>query len=336
MALRLAAEGIDHFGVAMVEEGLELRRAGIRTPILILGAIEPSQIPMIVEGGLVPSVYSMRILSAILEAGGRLPHPIPFHVKIDTGMGRLGFRPQELSAALDRIAALPRAAIEGVFTTLAGSETPDNPVTGEQVQRFKLAVGELRRRGLDPRRVHMANSGGILTSTDTWFNMVRPGLALYGVTPGEGLGGVRLRPVLSFHSRVVMLKEVPADTPLGYGGVFTTSRRSRIATIAAGYDDGLNRRLHESGQVLIRGKRAPFAGRISMDLAMADVTDIPGAAEGDLATFIGGQGSESISARELAGWCGTIPWEILCGIGARVPRVYRGEGSPAPVRSRFD
>jgi len=336
VARRLAAEGIDHFGVALVEEGLELRRAGIKTPILILGAIEPGQIPLIVEGALTPAVYSMRILSAIIEASGRLPRPIPFHLKIDTGMGRLGFRPQDLSAALDRMAAMPRVAIEGVFTTLASSETPDNPVTAEQVQRFKLAVGELKRRGLDPGRVHMANSGGILTSSDTWFRMVRPGLALYGVAPAEGLAGSDLSPALSFHSRIVMLKEVPPDTPLGYGGVFRTSRKSRIATLAAGYDDGLSRRLHESGRVLVRGMRAPFAGRVSMDLATVDVTDIPGAAEGDTVTFIGSQAGASISAREVASWCGTIPWEIFCGIGSRVPRIYRGGEASAPIRSRFD
>jgi len=335
VARRLESEGADHFGVAMVEEGLELRRAGIGSPILILGPIEPAQIPMLVEGGLTPSVYSMRVLSAILEAGNRLPHPIPFHIKIDTGMGRLGFRPQDLGAALDRIAAVPRPALEGVFTTLAGSEQLDNPFTGEQIRRFKYAIGEIRRRGLKPARIHMANSGGILSSTDTWFNLVRPGLALYGLAPGEGPPAMKLKPVLSLHTRIAMLKEVPAETPLGYGGVYRTSRPSKIATLAAGYDDGLDRRLHDGGMALVRGRRVPYAGRISMDLATVDVTDVPGVAEGDLATLIGTQQDETITARELATWCETIPWEVLCGIGSRVPRVFLGEGAPDSVGSRL-
>jgi alanine racemase len=336
VARRLEMEGVDCLGVAMVEEGLELRKAGIRLPILVLGAYDPSQLDMMVEAKLTPSVYSLSILSAVLDAGRRLPSPIPFQIEVDTGMGRLGLPPQDLGAVLDRIAALSRPALEGVYTVLASSEEADSPATGEQLRHFNCALQEVKRRGLSPALVHVANSGGVLNTPETWFNMVRPGLAIYGIMPAEVTPGLDLTPALSFRSRVILLKDAAPGTPLGYGSAFVTERPSRIATIAAGYDDGLNRLLYDGGRILIRGRRAPIVGRISMDLTTVDVTEIPEATEGDEATIIGKQGDEWISAWEHATLCRTIPWETLCRIGARVPRIYIGEGAPRPVISRFD
>ncbi len=336
IARRLEKEGTNLLGVAMLEEGLELRRAGISLPILILGAFDPSQMPMIIEASLTPSVYSAKSLTAVLEAGRKLPRPIRFHLKVDTGMGRLGFMPHELGPILDRIAALPQPALEGIYTALSASEQPDSPVTLDQMHHLNAAVQEAKRRGLSPSLTHAANSGGILNTPDTWLEMVRPGLALYGLPPAEGPAPRGLKPVLSMHTRIVLSKSVPEGTPLGYGSAFRTSRPSRIATIAAGYDDGLNRLLHDGGEVLVRGRRARIAGRISMDLTMIDVTEIPGAVEGDLVTIIGEQEGERLTVWDLARQCRTIPWEILCGIGPRVPRLYPGEGAERPIRSRFD
>jgi alanine racemase len=336
IARRLEKEGTDQFGVAMLEEGIELRRAGISVPVLILGAFDPSQLTMIIEASLTPSVYSAESLTAVLEAGRKLPQPIRFHLKVDTGMGRLGFMPHDLGPILDRIAALPQPALEGIYTALSTSEQPDSPFTLEQMHHLKSAVQEAKRRGLSPTLTHAANSGGILNTPDTWLEMVRPGLALYGLPPAEGPVPRGLTPVLSMHTRIVLLKRVPEGTPLGYGGAFRTSRRSRIATITAGYDDGLNRLLHDGGEVLVRGRRARIAGRISMDLATIDVTEIPEAVEGDVVTILGEQEGERLTVWDLARQCRTIPWEILCGIGTRVPRIYVGEGAERPIRSRFD
>jgi len=336
VARRLEKEGVDHLGVALVEEGMELRRAGVGKPILLLGAFTPAQIPLIVEGSLTPTVYSIATLTTILEARRRLSRTIPFHLKIDTGMGRLGILPHDLGAALDRIAALSEPALEGVLTTLAESDQPESPRTAEQLRIFKSALEEIRRRGLKPLHLHIANSGGIVNHPPTWLDMVRPGILLYGLGPADGPAPTDLTPALSLRARVLQLKSMPKESPIGYGGAFITSRESRIAIIAAGYGDGVNRLLHDSGHALIRGRRVPFAGRISMDLSVVDVTDVPAAAEGDEVTIIGAQGDHSITAWEVARECRTIPYEVLCAIGPRVPRIYIGEGAPRPIRSRFE
>ena len=336
VARRAAIEGADHLGVAFPEEGLELRRAGVELPILVLGAFHRSQLATMAEARLTPSVFSPAALSAVLDAGRRLRSPIPFHMEVDTGMGRLGFPPRELEAALDRIAALPRPALEGLYTVLASGEEADSPATTEQLRLFNHALQGARRRGLAPTHVHVANSGGVLNTPETWFNMVRPGLAVYGISPGDAQPVLDLEPALSFRTRVLLIKNEPPGAHLGYGGAWKAARQSRIATLAAGYDDGINRLLYDGGRVLIRGQRAPIVGRISMDLTTVDVTDIPGASEGDEATIIGRQGDEWVTAWEHARLCRTIPWEILCRIGRRVPRIYLGEGSTRPVVSRFD
>jgi alanine racemase len=336
VARRAQIEGADFLGVAMVEEGIELRHAGIEIPILVLGGFEPTQIASLAEARLTPSVYSLGTLSALLDAGRRRGKPIPFHLEVDTGMGRLGLPSRDLGAALDRMAALTHPALEGIYTVLASGEKADSPRTAEQLRLFNHAVQEVKRRGLSPAFIHVANSGGVLNTPDTWFNMVRPGLAIYGVAPAEVSPVLDLAPALSFRTKILLLKDAPSGTHVGYGGAYTTDRESRIATLAVGYDDGLDRRLDSGGRVLIRGRRAPIVGRISMDLTTVDVTGIPGVSEGDEATIIGRQGDEWINVWEPANLCRTIPWELLCRIGSRVPRIYIGEGAAAPVASRFE
>lgn len=315
--------GADHLAVATVEEGLELREGGIRMPILVVGATEREQVPLMRPASLIPTVYGLSSLAAILEEAERSGAPLPFHLKMDTGMGRLGLLPSQLPGALERLAAArPPARIEGIFTTLAAADDPADPHTARQVGLFLEAIAAVRQAGFEPGMIHAANSGGVIDHAPSWLNTVRPGIMLYGIHPSGRSTRLDLRPALSFHTRVLLLKAVPAGTPLGYGHAFVTSRDSIIGTIPVGYADGLPRALSPGGGALVRGHHAPFAGRISMDHSMLDLTGIPGAAEGDDVILIGTQGSRAITADAYASGSGTIPYEALCRLGPRVPIVH--------------
>ncbi len=328
VARRLVSDGADLLGVASIEEGLELRRSGIPTPVQVLGATTPDQLPAAASSALGVTAYSLSSLDAILAQGKGPGPPLPFHLKLDTGMGRLGLQPQELSAALERLtASRGRAFPEGVFTTLACSDDPEAPQNTAQIDLFRESIESIRAAGIKPLYVHVANSGGILHQPRALFDTVRPGILLYGIHPSGRSQRVALRPVLSFRTKVLQVKTVAAGTALGYGGSFVTSRPSRIGTLPVGYADGLERLASDGGCVLVRGRRARFTGWISMDHAMVDLTDVNGAAEGDQAVIIGRQGPEQITADEVARWSRTIPYEVVCRIGRRVPRIYRD--SPA-------
>ncbi len=323
VALRLEAEGADLFGVAIPEEGLELRRRGVRASILVVGAAAEDQLPGMTAADLLPTAYSPRFLEAILSEGARRGSPVRFHLKVDTGMGRLGLLPDQIPEALERLSAFrARATLDGVFTTLAGADDPGDPRTRAQIATFLSAVDLVRAAGLTPRHVHAANSGGIINFPSAWLDTVRPGIMLYGIHPSDRSERLDLRPALSFKTRLVLVKRVPAGAPLGYGGDFVTSRASIIGTVAAGYADGLARLLSTKGEALVRGRRVPFAGRISMDHAMVDLTEVPQAAEGDEVVLIGGQDADAITAEAFARWAETIPYEILSRLGPRVPRIF--------------
>ncbi|MGH9869428.1 MAG: alanine racemase [Candidatus Polarisedimenticolia bacterium] len=323
VARRLEHEGIDLLGVAIPEEGYELREAGVSTPIVVLGAADPSQVQDMAHARLTPVAYSPALLDTILEEEGRLGRPLPFHLKVDTGMGRLGLLPDEVPAALARIAACrATGSVEGVFTHLSCTDDPADPHTSSQLKLFAEALDRVREAGISPAFVHAGNSGGLLHHPVSWFDTLRPGLALYGLSPSGGIPE-GLTPILSLKSRVVRLKRVPSGAPLGYGHAFVARRASVIGTLAVGYADGLPRLLSGRGAVLIRGRRAPFAGRISMDLSMVDLTDVPGAQDGDEAVLIGRQSGASITADEFAGWGATIAHEVLARLGARVHRIYQ-------------
>ena len=320
VARRLSAEGVEMLGVATPEEGVQLRRAGIRTPILVVGAIAPERIAEAAAEGLTIVAYSQAFLAALLEEGRRRGGPVPFHLKLDTGMGRLGLMPEELSAALRGLAAAP-SRLEGVLTTLSCADDPDDRHTAAQLRLFEDLLAEIRAAGLDPDFIHAANSGGILNNPASWHNAVRPGIILYGVPPSERPCTLDLRPVLSFKTRVMMVKRVPKGTPLGYGRSRVTERPSLIGTLGVGYADGLNRLLSDTGHALVNGRPAPYAGRISMDHAMVDLTGVGEVAPGDEVVLVGGRGGAAITAWDFSRWCGTIPYEILCRVGERVPRV---------------
>jgi alanine racemase len=325
----LAEVGVDWFGTATVEEALELRAAGIRQPVLLLGGLYMSDPADLIEYGLTPSVSSTARLDTYAEVAQRFGKPIDFHLKIDTGMGRLGMPLDRLTSFVEHYRELKGLRMTGVFTHLASAEDLVATQTDEQLARFDQALDTLRSFKINPKWVHISNAAALLTRTHLPENLVRIGALLFGYClPINFPQGVEVpeiplfEPVLTFKSRVVYLKDVPSGTPLGYGAAFHARRPSRIATVPVGYADGLNRSLSNRGQAIVRGHAGRIVGNISMDLALLDVTDIPGVAVGDEVILIGSSGAASINAMDIARLIGTVPYEVLCTIGKRVPRIY--------------
>ena len=329
--------GADWFGVATVEEALELRAAGIRKPILLLGGLYMSDPAALIEHDLTPTVSSTARLDTYAECARHYGKPIRFHLKIDTGMGRLGMPPNLLDSFIERLreinegSGVPQKPLElsGFFTHLASAEDLVATQTDEQLARFRTALERLSWLGERPEWVHVSNSAALLTRTEIPENLVRVGALLYGyclplILPpnSRALSLPDFEPILCLKSRVVFLKDHPAGAPLGYGASFFTRRPSRIATVPVGYADGLSRGLSNRGHMIVRGQYARIVGNISMDLTLIDVTDIPGVSVGDEVTLIGRSDGASITAAELAQLLGTIPYEVLCSIGKRVPRIY--------------
>jgi alanine racemase len=314
--------GADMLGVALVEEGRELREAGIDAPILVMGAVAPSQAKALVSLRLTPAVYTPAMARALSGAARALKTPVPVHVKIDTGMGRIGIAPEAAPAFIEELRALEGLTVQGLMTHFADADLRDKQFASEQMNRFETLLGTLREKGVDVPLRHAANSAALLDYQRALFTMVRPGLMLYGYNPLEAETGAGLRPALSLVSRIAFLKKVPAGVPISYGRTFVTERESLIATVPIGYADGYSRGLSNKGEALVRGVRARVAGRVCMDMCMLDVTGVPGVSEDDEVVLIGQRGNERITADEIAAKTGTIPYEVLCGISGRVPRVY--------------
>ncbi len=315
--------GAGSLGVAYVEEGIELRSAGIEVSVLVLGSLFPGQEQLVVEHRLTPSIYRLDSLVALSDAAQRSGHVVSYHLKVDTGMGRLGLDLDGLAAFLERARALEWVKLEGVFTQLSSSEEEDSSYTNLQTARFREVLKALESLGVSGQIDHMANSGGTMFHPDCWFDMVRPGIALYGVNPNEGRAArFPLASVMSLKARISFLKRVDAGSPLGYGRSFVTERESVIATLPIGYGDGWNRLLSNQGRVIIGDAFAPIVGRISMDSTLVDVTDLASVGVGDEAILIGKSGGLAITVEEIAEATQTIPYEVLCRIGERIPRVY--------------
>jgi alanine racemase len=315
--------GADMLGVALIEEGRELRAAGIEAPVLVMGAVFPEQAEAIAELGLTPLVYDMAVARAVADAAQKLKVKVAVHVKIDTGMGRIGISPAAAEDFIADLVNLDGITVQGLMTHFADADLRDKRFASEQMDRFESVLKKLDSRGIAIPLRHAANSAAVLDYRRALFTMVRPGLMLYGYNPLEGEGsGADLRPVLSLVTRIVFLKRVPAGVPISYGRTFVTKRESVIATIPIGYADGYNRGLSNRGEAIVRGIRVPVAGRVCMDMTMLDVTDVPGVSEGDGVVLIGSQGNERITADDIAVQTGTISYEVLCGISSRVPRVY--------------
>jgi alanine racemase len=327
-ARALEHAGADWFGVALVEEGVELRRAGISRPLLCLGGFWENQTRLLIEHDLTPVVFRLDQLEQLDGFARWAGRAVNYHLKVDTGMGRLGVPCRELGAFLDGAARYTNVKLDGVMTHFASADDPhQGEFTRRQAELFEKAIEQVRERNHSPTWIHQANSAATHALPKGPANMVRLGGVLYGLwrdVTNPSIRPLDWRAVLSLHTRIILLKRLPAGTPLGYGCTFVTARESLIATLAIGYADGLRRALSNCGNVLVRGRVAPIVGRISMDLTIVDVTDVAGAAVGDEAVLIGRQGETEISAEELAARLETISYELTCSISPRVPRVYTG------------
>jgi alanine racemase len=323
VAPALAAAGADQFGVALVGEGLDLRRYGISQPIVVLGGVFPGEEWAILDHQLQPALYDVDIARRLDAAARAAGARIPCHLKIDTGMGRLGFRPERLDEVLAVLNGLPGIELRGVISHLALADEPERPFTTTQIERFQEVVARVRAAGFAPRYLHFANSAAIFSRELTGCNLVRPGISLYGGLTGNPFEqNVTQRPVMRFLSKVAQLKEVPAGEGISYAHRFLTKRPSLLAAVPVGYADGYNRLLTNKGEVLIRGQRAPVAGTVCMDWILVDVTHVPDVTVGDRVTLLGSDGGECISALEWADKIGTITYEVFCNISKRVPRVF--------------
>jgi len=317
---RAAVEaGADYLAVANLKEALELRDAGITSKILILTESPTSVMDEIVQYDLTQTVYSFMEAKTLSDEAQKRNKIANVHVKIDTGMGRVGVSPSEALAFIAKISSLPSLRLEGVFTHFAKAEDHQDNFTKEQFERFKQIIARVK----DIPIKHSANSAGVVFHPDTHLDMVRVGLMMYGLYPnGNSRRLIELQPALSFKSRITYLKKVPAGTPVSYGCTHLTRIPTQIATIPVGYADGFSRGLSNRGQVIIRGRRYPVVGRVTMDLTMIDVSDAK-VAMGDEVVLIGEQNGQMIPADEIAKMEDTVSYEVICGIGKRVPRIYK-------------
>lgn len=327
VALAALEAGASWLGVAVAEEGVTLREAGITAPILIFGYVPPEQADLVVAHDLRAAVFHRDIARALSEAARRAGRKATVHLKIDTGMGRVGVKPE---AAVDFARLLrhdPHLDFEGVFTHLATADEPDNDFAARQLQAFDGALQALREAGLEPPVRHACNSAGLMLHPAGHYDLVRGGIAIYGLEPDPAVSWpADLKPALTWRTRVGFIKTVEPGTPVSYGCTYRAQGRERIASLPIGYADGLSRHLSNKGEVLIGGRRCPIVGRVCMDQTMVRVPDDLEVQVGDEVVIIGQQGAESITAGEMAGRIGTINYEVVCAISKRVPRVYWKDG----------
>jgi alanine racemase len=326
VARHLERQGADRFAVAGTEEGVALRRAGVGGEILLLSHAEPADLSRQRAYGLTPSLSDLAQARAIAAASRELSQRFSVQLELDTGMGRSGIRPEDLDSLIAALKEAPRLELSGTFANLSAADDPASPETGRQVAAMASCLSRMRAAGLNPGLVHVANSAGVLAHPSSWLDAVRPGLALYGVAPSESIDAHGLTPAMSVETTVIGVRRVPAGTPLGYGGRFVTARETTVAVLPIGYHDGFRRSFSGRVEVVLRGSKAPVVGSVSMDVTLVDATGT-GAARGDRVLCLGRDGSASVTAWDLARAAGTIPYEILCGIGPRVERTYAGAGA---------
>jgi alanine racemase len=329
-AQALLAAGADRFAVACVEEGRELREAGVQAPILVLGTTPVSLAKEVVTYRLTPTVNTRQLALALAAFAERRGVRQPIHLKVDTGLNRFGLPPQDAVSLAQSLRRIPSLFIEGIFTHFATGDEADKRFTYEQYALFTQVVQQL---DWIPLR-HVANTATLLDSPDLSLDLVRPGIGLYGCYPSAEVGHTTpLRPVLSLKARIARLRAITPGETVGYGRTWTATRPATIALIPLGYADGLPRLLSNQGSILVHGRRAPLVGRVSMDMCVADVSDIPGVQVDDEVVVIGEQDGATITADEIAALAGTISYEILCGIAPRVPRLYLEGGTVVAVQS---
>jgi alanine racemase len=331
VARTLLEAGVKWLGVALVEEGAQLRRGGISAPILLLGPADPAQCPWLVDLGITPAVYSTAFLAALEEAAAPTGRTLEAHLKVDSGMGRLGLREEEIPAFLSALAGAPHVRISGLFSNLASADNPGSPQTEEQLDRFLRILETLRRTGVEPEWVHLSNSAAILAHPKTHLTLCRPGLSLYGMRPSEALPEPGLKQALALRTTVAQVKDLPPGAPVGYSATYRTASRQRVGILPIGYGDGLPRNISPGGYALVGGARCAFLGRVSMDLAALDLEPCGGAEAGQEVVLWGESGGERLSPWDWARWAGTIPYEIMTGIRSRVARRYLRDGRAETV-----
>jgi len=339
VAKALEKAGSDWFGVTCTDEGIAVRKAGVRKPVLVLTSFWPGEESRLLEHDLTAVIHRCEQLKELDRAASRVigkkgRKKVSFHLKMDTGMNRLGIAPSDVECFARQLAKCKHLELGGVFTHFASSEVLTNTRTGEQTrqqeERFYAALDRLRALGIDPGIVHLANSAAIVARPETWADMVRPGAILYGYHPGydpveqrpEIEARLPLKPVMSLRTRIINIRNIPVGAGVGYNETFIAKRPSRIAVLAAGYGDGIHRSLGNRGSVLVRGSLAPMVGIVSMDVTMIDVTDVPDATIGDVVTIYGTDGEHVRPANVIARSIGTVTSDLLCAVSQRVPRYY--------------
>jgi len=325
VALALEQAGAAMLACADIEEGVVLRRAGVRVPILVFGALSVSDLDGVFDYGLTPTISSPSAAKAVQAAAAKRAMTIGYHLKIDTGMNRLGFRYDNVGRTLPPVVASPNLRLDAVFTHFASADVPESTLLDTQRERFERATGVVNELAKTPVRRHACNSAALLRDSRVWYDAVRPGLLLYGIVPPPLATTIPLRPVMSLTSRVTAVKGLRPGEGVGYGWRFQADGPRSIAVVPAGYADGLDARLGGRGAVLIRGHRVPVVGAVSMDMITVDVTGLDDVVPGDEVVILGAQGGEAwqrIDAREMAASIGTIPWEVVCRLGTRVERQY--------------
>jgi alanine racemase len=310
-------------GTSSVAEAVELRQVGITAPIVVLGGAFPGDEEDVAAHDLSVAVWSEHSVRTLAAAAGRARHAVQVHIKVDTGMTRLGLDVGDVRDFGEAMRDIPNVTVAGVFSHFATADAVDAAPAQAQIACFNDAIAALGAIAVRPEHVHLANSAAVLSQPAAHFTLVRPGIMLYGYAPAPHLASrAKLAPALRLRTAVAQVRRVPAGRPIGYGGTYVTSRPTVVATLPIGYADGLHRLASNRGWMIVRGARAPIAGRVCMDHVMLDVTDIPGVEVGDEVVVVGGQGGAHIGADELAGWCDTISYEVLTSVGKRVPRVY--------------
>lgn len=327
VAKAATAAGVHMLGVATLHEGMELRNAGLRSPIVILSPSLPAEIDEILEYELTPTVSDLEFAQTLATRASQSSRVARVHVDIDTGMTRGGVNEEDACQCLAEMARLKGLVVEGVYTHFPSTYREDPDFSAQQLASFRTIIEVLGKAGIVFPLRHTANSAAVAQYPDSHINMVRPGGIIYGMFPREDMNGIGFEPVMSFKSRVVNVKQVRKGKTVSYGRTYRFDRDAKVAAVAAGYGHGLTRSMSNNGELLVRGMRAPIVGMVTMDVTMIDVSHIPDVNVGDEVIIFGKQGSEEISVYEVARRCGTISYEVTCGIGKRVPRVYVENGT---------
>lgn len=319
----LLNNGVEMLGIAIVEEGIQLREKGIKTPLLILGGIFEEQIDTVIQYGLTPTVYDLKLAEVLSKRAYYFNTIMKVHVYVDTGMGSIGVKYDKAIEFIKVVKNLKNFHIEGIYTHCSSSDEKDSAFTNLQIKRFRDILTALDSMNACIPLRHMANSGAILGYPEAYFTMVRPGLSLYGLYPSEDVSrDIGIRPVMSFKTRIIHIKEMDTGDVVGYGRGYNITKPTRVATLPLGYDDGYSRLLSNQGEVLIRDKKASIVGRVCMDQCFVDVTNIKDVSVGDEVVLYGSQGQETIPIESIAKQLDTIPYEVTCSISKRVPRIY--------------